>query len=206
MMPTSGTSRRGSTTSGPQPSGGADNALKDSGFRWSQTAGGARGSQPAGSGAFRELGVSPEAVSRVPTASRRRPPVAESIVRILNLPPEFFMTPDERGELHELPFFRSMSAATKQARTRAARRARWLEQITDYLGRIVSFPDWDFPDLSPPADPLMLTDDDIDHFAEDARKHWGMSEGPISNMVYLLENQGADRGPRLLRWLLHSTA
>ena len=92
--------------------------------------------------------------------------------------------------MDELPFFRSMSGATKQARTRAARRERWLEQITDYLSDTVSFPDVNFPDLLPPADPLMLTDDDIEHYAEDARKYWGMSEGPISNMVYLLENQG----------------
>ena len=138
------------------------------------------------------LGVSPQAVSAYETDKKTpSPAVAESIVRILNLPPEFFTTPDERGQLEELPFFRSMSAATKQARTRAARRARWLEQITEYLGCIVSFPAVNFPDLSPPADPLMLTDDDIEHFAEDARKYWGMSEGPISNMVYLLENQGA---------------
>jgi Zn-dependent peptidase ImmA (M78 family)/DNA-binding XRE family transcriptional regulator len=138
------------------------------------------------------LGVSPQAVSSYETGKKSpSPAIAESLVRILNLPPAFFTSPDERGELDEPPFFRSMSGATKQARTRAARRERWLEQITDYLSDTVSFPEVNFPDLSPPADPLMLTDDDIEHYAEDTRKYWGMSEGPISNVVYLLENQGA---------------
>lgn len=42
-----------------------------------------------------------------------------------------------------------------------------------------------------PADPLLLSDAEIDDAANRVRAHWGMRNGPIANMVALLENQGA---------------
>lgn len=52
-------------------------------------------------------------------------------------------------------------------------------------------PEPNFPDLDLPADPIPLSDSEIEQAAEDVRRYWRMGDGPIANMILLLENQGA---------------
>jgi len=83
-----------------------------------------------------------------------------------------------------------MSAATKGARLRAERRYDWLRDIVRFLSSRVVFQKPNFPDLDFPADPSQLSDHDIDAAATCARRFWGLSDGPISNVTWLLENNG----------------
>jgi Zn-dependent peptidase ImmA (M78 family) len=119
------------------------------------------------------------------------PDVLEKLAAALNLPPVFFLLPDRREVGAAPTFFRSMSAATKGARNRARHRLRWLQDIVAYASDFVALPDSNFPDLDLPADPIMLSDIEIEQAAEDARRYWRMGDGPIANMILLLENQGA---------------
>jgi Zn-dependent peptidase ImmA (M78 family) len=84
-----------------------------------------------------------------------------------------------------------MSAATKGARARAETRHKWLREIVAYLSEFVQLPASNFPDLRLPSDPLLISDDEIEGAAEKVRHSWGLRDGPIANMVLLLENQGA---------------
>lgn len=119
------------------------------------------------------------------------PDVLEKLAVALNLPPVFFLLPDRREFGPTPTFFRSMSAATKGARNRARHRLRWLQDIVAYASDFVAFPDSNFPDLDVSADPIMLSNAEIEQAAEDARRYWRMGDGPIANMILLLENQGA---------------
>ena len=115
----------------------------------------------------------------------------EKLAVAVNMPPSFFMLP--RGAEGETAptYFRSMSATTKGARNRARHRLRWIRDIVDYVSEFVELPDSDMPDLDLPADPILLSDGEIEKAAEDARRYWRMGDGPIANMILLLENQGA---------------
>ena len=106
------------------------------------------------------------------------------------MPVSFFLLPD-RSQSKNLVFYRSMSTATKAARNRAEHRSKWLQDIVAYLSDFVALPDVNFPNLDLPEDPMLLSDDEIELAAEDARRYWHMGDGPIANMVLLLENQGA---------------
>jgi hypothetical protein len=55
----------------------------------------------------------------------------------------------------------------------------------------VALPSANFPDLNLSDDPMLLSDDEIEQAADDARRYWRMGDGPIANMILLLENQGA---------------
>jgi Zn-dependent peptidase ImmA (M78 family)/DNA-binding XRE family transcriptional regulator len=137
-----------------------------------------------------KLGVSAQAVSSYETGTKRpSPEVADAIATKLEMPAQFF-TLAPRAESGDPVFYRSMSAATKSARTRAEFREAWLEDITRYLGTYVDFPEVKLPDFGLPANPLLISDDEIEQLAEDARSAWRMSAAPIANMVTLLENQG----------------
>jgi Zn-dependent peptidase ImmA (M78 family)/DNA-binding XRE family transcriptional regulator len=137
------------------------------------------------------LGVTPSAISAYETGRKSpTPPVADAIAAKLNLPLYYFLRPVIDRPVDPV-FYRSMSAATKTARSRAEGRLRWLEDLADHLGAVVAFPDINLPAVDLPSNPLVLSDEDIEQIAADARAHWQMSaDGPISHMVYLLENQG----------------
>jgi Zn-dependent peptidase ImmA (M78 family) len=66
----------------------------------------------------------------------------------------------------------------------------WLRDIVHYLSEFVQFPRPDIPRLAVPKDPLLLSDEEIEEAADEVRRHWRMGDGPIGNVVLLLENQG----------------
>jgi Zn-dependent peptidase ImmA (M78 family)/DNA-binding XRE family transcriptional regulator len=118
------------------------------------------------------------------------PEVVDRVASATNLPPAFFLLPDRKRS--EKPvYYRSMSTATKTARNRAAWRFQWLQDIAEYVTDFVALPEASFPHLDLSHDPMLLSDYDIEQAAEDARRYWRMGDGPIANMVLLLENQGA---------------
>ena len=135
--------------------------------------------------------VSPQAIYFYENGRRSpSPDVLERMAAATKLPVTFFLLPDRAAERAPI-FYRSMSTATKGARNRAEHRLGWLKDVVTYLSEFVELPAVNFPDLDLPSDPLLLSDDEIEQAAEDARCYWRMSDGPIANMVLLLENQGA---------------
>jgi len=89
-------------------------------------------------------------------------------------------------------FFRSMSAATKIARLRARCRYEWLLDIVGYLREFVTLPEVNFPRYAHiPASIGSISDEDIEDVANRTRSHWGIGLGPLSNVTWLLENNGA---------------
>jgi Zn-dependent peptidase ImmA (M78 family)/transcriptional regulator with XRE-family HTH domain len=87
-------------------------------------------------------------------------------------------------------FFRSNANITNEAQSIARRRLEWLNEIS------VSLQDWiDWPTVNVPrlgqGDFRKLTDADIETLAGECRRHWSMGNGPIEDVVLLLENAGA---------------
>ncbi|MGH3400906.1 MAG: helix-turn-helix domain-containing protein [Streptosporangiaceae bacterium] len=136
-------------------------------------------------------GVSAQAIYQYEN-DRRSPSsdVLEKIASAVDLPTAFFLLP-QRPETSTPIFYRSMSSATKAARNRAEGRFRWLQDIVRYLTDFVALPEANFPRLDLPDDPIRISNDEIEQAAEEARRYWRMGDGPIANMVLLLENQGA---------------
>lgn len=138
------------------------------------------------------LRVSRQAVSQYENGHQTpRPEVMERAIRSLNLAPDFFTRPIMEQTHSRKVFYRSMSTATKMVRTRVERRYDWLTDIVKYLQRFVTFPQVVFPSFDTPADPSEISWEDIERWASDTRAFWGMGDGPISNVTWLLENKGA---------------
>ena len=135
-------------------------------------------------------GVSPTAISQYENdRATPSPQVMKDIAQKVNLPEHFFLLPKRQG-LDSTIFYRSMSSATKGARSRAEFRVRWLQDIVGYLAEFVGFPDPDIPPLDLPSDPLLLSNLDIEEAATETRLYWNLTRGPIANMMLLLENHG----------------
>ncbi len=113
--------------------------------------------------------------------------VLERIAGVLKMPVRFFLQPNRSRELNTV-FFRSNSYATKAQRTMAIARHKWLRDIVGYLRRFVVFPAVNVPECS--EDWQRLRSVEIEVVARDCRRHWGLGDGPISDVVLLFENNG----------------
>jgi len=137
------------------------------------------------------LQVSRQAVSQYEKGHRSPSgDVMFKIARSLKVPLHFFLG-GKVMEVNGPVFFRSMAAATKSARECAKRRYGWAKNLIKYLREFVEFPDVNFPRLDVPDDPIALANDDIERIASETRSFWGLGEGPISNVIWLLENNGS---------------
>ena len=112
-----------------------------------------------------------------------------SLTRELDLPWAFFMTERKTPERVSPFSFRKKSSTTKREQLQAKQQERLLVDIVKYLEG--------FLDL-PKANVLMFEGDDyqdldiqtIESLAQALRKHWNLGNGPISNMVRLMETNG----------------
>jgi Zn-dependent peptidase ImmA (M78 family)/transcriptional regulator with XRE-family HTH domain len=119
-----------------------------------------------------------------------QPDMMQEIAYKLNLPIAFFLRPIKYGSSSAV-FFRALCAANKSDRGRGRSRMRWLyEVIVPYLMGFVTFPKVNIPEVGTISNPLRLTDDDIENIATQVRRYWGLGDGPISNVVLLMENNG----------------
>eukprot|EP00456_Euglypha_rotunda_P022574 TRINITY_DN18_c6_g1_i4.p1 TRINITY_DN18_c6_g1~~TRINITY_DN18_c6_g1_i4.p1 ORF type:complete len:388 (-),score=47.31 TRINITY_DN18_c6_g1_i4:482-1645(-) len=136
------------------------------------------------------LDVSRQAVSQYETgASSPSPEVLDVICAKFPLRRQFFFRPSLQGD--DAPImYRSMTSATKFARAKAERKFAWFKEIALYVGMNVLFPTVNLPAIETPDDPREITDELIDDTATAARRYWKLQDGPISNLVWLLENNG----------------
>jgi Zn-dependent peptidase ImmA (M78 family)/DNA-binding XRE family transcriptional regulator len=138
-----------------------------------------------------QLGVSRAAISLWENGGNTpNPDLIPKISDRLQLPIEFFWKPvreRQRGRV----FYRSQSAATKFARIRANRRFVWFHELVHFVRQYVESPSVDFPTLDIPIDPSTLSHEQIEAFAAEMRSYWELGDGPIPNLVWLLENHGA---------------
>lgn len=136
------------------------------------------------------VGVSRQAISQYENGSQSpSPDVMENISRILRIPQKYFCSMINRKKERTI-FYRSMAAITKAARMRAGNRYNWFRDIVDYFKEFVLFPKLNIPDLNTPTDPCLLSSEQIEEIAAFIRAAWNISDGPINNMVRLLENNG----------------
>ena len=113
------------------------------------------------------------------------------IEEVLNLPAKFFLRPlpPKSGSI---VWYRSFSAATLQERDRAETRYEWLKEIVAYMRKYVQFPKERFPRFnSLPSSPDEISKEDIEAVAQKTRRYWGLGDGPVSDMTFLVETYGA---------------
>lgn len=117
------------------------------------------------------------------------PMVLTRISEKLNLPSAFFLKRPYQRDQNPISF-RSLSAATKRARIRAEMRLDWLKETIDYLSQFVDLLPVNVPNFDVGKDPSVLSLEEIEDIAAKCRREFGLGDGPISNMVRLLENHG----------------
>jgi Zn-dependent peptidase ImmA (M78 family) len=121
-----------------------------------------------------------------------RPEALREIAAFLGEPVGFFLTPLPANVDDGSPsFMRSYAAATKRARLSAEAFKERTREVTNYLDAHVELPPARFPQFRFGDDPSVLSERDLERLAVETRRFWGLGDGPIANVVRLLEHNGA---------------
>lgn len=138
------------------------------------------------------VGVTRQAISFY--ESGERVPDGETLMKLVDVlgqPLTFFTTdrPNNFGRRGPI-FFRSFKSKTKRTNRKCAVLSEWFSQASAYISQFVNFPPVQFPEIAPPENGGHYSFEEIEEAASTCRKHWGLGNGPIANVVSLLESKG----------------
>ena len=132
------------------------------------------------------ISVTKQAVSQYETGVLT--PNLEVITRIadiLDFPQQYFSKPYQ-NEILTPVFFRKRKTTTKKLMELFQIYIGWMADIYAYIEQYIHL-----PELSLPTNERVgYTRKEISDIAKSVRRHWGLGDGPISNLALLLENNG----------------
>jgi len=140
------------------------------------------------------IGVTRQAISLIEKGGYEpKPETLSKISDILELPQRyFFRNPIEDFSKETPVFFRELSKTTDMLHERANVKAKWhyngYLELTKYLKQIEkNLPNFCFQEG---YDFTKLTEEDIENYAKELRKFWGLNLSPIIGLSPLLEKNG----------------
>lgn len=138
------------------------------------------------------VGVSRTALNNY-EAGRSQPSDEDFIklCKILQQPPAFFHDQNFEFEFaYEDVHFRDLKSNAMYLRNQAGVRLKWMMEYYRFLQSELSLPEPNLPDLNPPDDPSLITDEFVEEAAIKVRELWGLSDAPIKNLIYVMELNG----------------
>lgn len=138
----------------------------------------------------RRVGVTRQMISNYELGKNNpTPDVMRKIAHELEQPIAYF-TKEKRPTfgIRSANFFRKTGADTQRRNNACEVYSEWFSSTAFALDKIANYPKVDFPQFEPEGE--RYTDEEIELYAEQVRKHFGLGLGPISNVVRLLESKG----------------
>lgn len=139
----------------------------------------------------KKIDVTRQAISRYEQGtSQPSLSVVQKMAKELQMPLEFFYTDSYPSLLVGTTFFRSQKTSQSKIRTIVDIKCNWIGYIYAYLERFLELPPLDLPAMDFWATEDEYTPDDIAQMATFLRRHWNLGNGPIENLIHLLETKG----------------
>ena len=136
-----------------------------------------------------KLELTPSAVTQFEGGKSK--PNAQTVGRIsiaLNFPPSFFAQRGDFGAIScDLCHFRSLRSCTQTERRRMVSASAIIGRVVEFVDSRVNLP---VEQVTPSACYGAMAVEGIEWAALKVRRDWGLGNGPISNVVHLLESRG----------------
>ena len=140
----------------------------------------------------RSVGLTGQAIGYYETGARR-PDMEKLLVlaEALEQPVTFFLrdgrsTPATFGTR----FFRSVGPKTNKLNASLDVKTRWLWEVVERISRVLRFPEVKLPHPDREAGATAYSMEEIANVAVETRRLWGLGDGPIANVIALLETNG----------------
>lgn len=140
----------------------------------------------------REVGVTGQAVGYY-EAGDRRPDMSLllRLAEVLQQPVGFFLRETSASPKYiGARFFRSVGPKSNKTNHALSVRTSWLFELVGFLSRFVKLPIVNLPAEIAPPQQGRYSLSEIEEIATMVRRHWTLGDGPIANMVALLETHG----------------
>lgn len=115
----------------------------------------------------------------------------------LHFPYEFFLQKDNCHTTTEVTYFRSLATATKMDRIAQSIKLEFVAKMYEALLEYINFPARTLPEVDFHGNDNEFDDTsnekmlyEIEQIAMQVRKLWGLGDGPIPNLQYILEKNG----------------
>lgn len=139
----------------------------------------------------RLIGISGQAVGYYESGERR--PDMSVLLRAaeaLGRTPGFFLCPTrDLGGRMGTRFFRATGRRSNRVNLALDVRMNWLGELIAFLTEKVRLPEVNLPTVDP-APGGLYSREEVEGLAVMVRRYWGLGDGPIANMVALLETHG----------------
>jgi Zn-dependent peptidase ImmA (M78 family)/DNA-binding XRE family transcriptional regulator len=140
----------------------------------------------------RALGITGQAVGYYETGERC--PDMNMLLRAaatLQQPVSFFLRASESIEDRRgTRFFRSVGTRSNKTNYALDVRAKWLWELVSIISSEVRQPAPNLPDVPLPLDGETYSSEELEDIATSVRRHWGLGDGPIANVIALFETHG----------------
>lgn len=115
-----------------------------------------------------------------------------AIAYALKYPVSFFYKPVPANEnASSAIFFRKKKTTKLKAMSAAKENIEIFREINDYLEQYVDFPALNLPKINYEDDGIDPIDNDqIEEYAAALRRHWGLGNGPIDNLMNIVQKNG----------------
>ena len=128
-------------------------------------------------------GVTKQAISQFENG--KATPSFETLLRItsaLEFPKEYFYETDKADINIGTTYFRALLTVNKKDRLSQIEKTKTVAKLYHFLEGYIEFPQLNLPSFD--------SYNDMEQFASQVRKYWGLGNEPITNMVRLLEKNG----------------
>ncbi|MGH9838031.1 MAG: XRE family transcriptional regulator [Blastocatellia bacterium] len=136
-----------------------------------------------------KLDITPSAITQFESGKTK--PNAQTVGRIsmaLNFPPSFFAQPGDFGAISsDVCHFRSLRSCSQMDRRRMVSASAIIGRVVEFVDSRVNLPT---EQVTPSTSYRAVTLEEIEHAAAKVRRDWGLGNGPLSNVVHLLESKG----------------
>ena len=107
--------------------------------------------------------------------------VIMNLSRVLNFPPQFFT--DQSVKLSSgSTYFRALLTTNKKYRNQQEQKMEFVAALYSFIQEYIDFPELNLPEIPCDVSP--------EEAAGILRKHWGLGDRPISNLIYTVEENG----------------
>jgi Zn-dependent peptidase ImmA (M78 family)/DNA-binding XRE family transcriptional regulator len=134
-------------------------------------------------------GVSPPSITQYEAGrTQPPPPTVARLALALGVPGDYFSQRPgrRRPELATRSYFRSLRSTPQRVRDHADATAEQIFDLVDFLNARVTLPNPSVPQISPSVGNLR----EVEDIALEIRLAWNVPEGPVANVVRLLEAHG----------------
>ena len=136
------------------------------------------------------IGVSKQYLSKCELGNANPSGVINKLIDLLDYPLSFFLKPLTNEETASATYFRSRKTTPQKLKEAADKKVYIFDEIKKYFEKYINYPKVNLPDIPNELIKDSYTINEMERIAIFVRNYWGLGNGPIDNVISILQENG----------------